>query len=315
MSEILDERSHEPSEDSAWRESFYFAFMDQEAGLGAYMSLGEKPLSGRGGYICTIWHEELIAETRIDAMRRTELEHACGGMDYRLEAPTGRWAVRYEATVPVLGPRGREYVGSLSPEGSLRRVEVAMDLRFEPLTPAYAYRKSPVWARLFDGHVEQSGRFVGEARVDGRTYEIDSLGSRDHSWGPRDWAHPLGWTFASMSFAQGPAFVSLWAADTVAGSAADGYIGQAGDLAQVVALDTDLAGGRPELGVPFTVALSDSHGEVTKLSCTAHTAVSHQVGGGTSTRPARVMRWLVEIDSDAYGHGHGEFELLLALES
>jgi hypothetical protein len=34
------ERTHTPSEDRSWRESFFFGFYDERCGLGAYNSMG-----------------------------------------------------------------------------------------------------------------------------------------------------------------------------------------------------------------------------------------------------------------------------------
>src|SRR6185295_3972804 len=40
---------------------------------------------------------------------------------------------------------------------------------------------------LGDHHLEQSGAWTGEIRVDGRRLAFSGVGSRDHSWGRRDW--------------------------------------------------------------------------------------------------------------------------------
>ncbi|GAB2960354.1 hypothetical protein LWP59_05645 [Amycolatopsis acidiphila] len=305
-----NERSHPPSDDRAWRESFYFGFVDSRCGLGVYNSLGEKPVSGRSAYICTLWREDLLAETYIAGLERTATEHACGGLRYRLNEDDRSWAIEYQAKVPVLGPVGRSYVGQIDVDEALPRLDVAMDLRFEPTTPAYEYASSPAWSRLFDGHVEQSGRFTGVVTIADARYEIDAFGSRDHSWGPRDWSHPRGWTFFTASFDRGPAFISLWAAETASGSSVDGYVWRDGAAAKVTAIACDVAGGRPAPGVPFTVRITDSSGATTDLVCRAHSVMRHQVGGGRGQLPSHVDRWLVEINSPRDGIGHGEFELL-----
>jgi hypothetical protein len=307
---LPDERSHVPSGNPEWRESFFFGFVDEASGIGTYSSLGEKPSSGRSGYICTVWRDDVIAETRIAAMERTETEHACGGLRYRLDEADGSWTIAYDATMPVLGPVGEAYAGGLRVDESLPSVAVSMDLRFEPLTPAYAYGDDPAWARLFDGHVEQSGRFTGVVTIGGSPYRVDALGSRDHSWGTRDWNHPRGWTFFTASFGRGPAFVSLWGADTAEGSVIDGYVGHGGEPAKVAGLHVDLGGERPTLGVPFGMTVVAESGEATELVCRAHSSMRHQVGGGKSGPASHVDRWLVEIESPVHGVGHGEFEML-----
>jgi hypothetical protein len=311
MDETPNERSHTPSDSPGWRESFYFGFFDEASGIGAYSSMGEKPHSGRSGYICTLWGDDVIAETRIGAMERTATEHACAGLRYRLDESDGSWAIAYRGTMPILGPTGEAYVGSVAVDESLPPVDVAMDLRFEPLTPAYFYDGShPAWERLFDGHVEQSGRIAGVVTVGDERYRIDALGARDHSWGTRDWGHPRGWTFFTASFDRGPAFVSLWAADTAAGSAVDGYVSRNGVTARITGLEADIAGERPRPGTPFGLSIVDDTGETTELVCRPHSSMRHQVGGGRSAPASHVDRWLVEIDSPIHGIGHGDFELL-----
>jgi hypothetical protein len=312
MDHIPNERSHAPSASAtrAWRESFFFGFVDEGSGIGAYSSLGEKPLSGNSGYISTVWRDDVIAETRIAPLERTETEHACGGLRYRLDESDGSWAIEYRATMPILGPVGEAYTGSIRVDESLPTVDVSMDLRFEPLTPAYHYSAHPAWARLFDVHIEQSGRFSGVVTIGDSPYEIDALGSRDHSWGTRDWSHPRGWTFFTASFSRGPAFVSFWSADTTAGRAVDGYVWRDGEPAKVADIEADLAGERPRLGVPFGLKVIDESGNATELVCRPHSSMRHQVGGGKSDPVTHVDRWLVEIESPIHGVGHGEFEML-----
>jgi hypothetical protein len=308
--EPLTERSHTPTDDRAWRESFFFGFVDEAAGIGMYNSLGEKPLSSRSGYICTIWGDDVIAETRIAPLERTATEHSCGGLRYRMDESDGSWTVEYEATIPILGPVGHDYVGSVTPDESLPTTDVSMDLRFEPLTPVYDYDAHPAWDRLFDRHVEQSGRFTGSLTIGGDAHPIDALGSRDHSWGPRDWNHPVGWTFFTASFDKGPAFVSLWSADTTAGRVADGYVAHDGTIAKVADVAATIKTGRPRVGEPFSFEVIHESGESTQLVCRAHSSMRHQVGGGKSGPAGHVDRWLVEIESPVHGVGHGEFEML-----
>jgi hypothetical protein len=234
-------------------------------------------------------------------------------LGYRLNEEDGSWDVTYAAHVPVLGSVGHDYAGGIDVDPALTTLPVEMALRFEPLTPVYEYDDHPGWSRLFDGHVEQSGRFTGVVTVGGARYDIDALGSRDHSWGPRDWSHPQGWTFFTASFDREPGFISLWAADTHAGSAVGGYVWRAGRSALITSLSCDVPGGRPSLGAPFEVAVGDDSGASTTVVCRAHSKMRHQVGGGRSQAASYVDRWLVEIESEDLGKGHGEFELLAPL--
>ncbi|HEY6547116.1 MAG TPA: hypothetical protein VI589_04390, partial [Vicinamibacteria bacterium] len=75
-----------------------------------------------------------------------------------------------------------------------RTAAVELELTFHPSGPAIDFCRQLTPARrealrsVGDHHVEQSGRFVGRVKVLGREIQVDAEGSRDHSWGPRDWA-------------------------------------------------------------------------------------------------------------------------------
>jgi hypothetical protein len=74
-----------------------------------------------------------------------------------------------------------------------RTVAAGVDLAFTPTTPAVdlcaglpgdvLLSLGPLGAH----HVEQSGTWQGTVSVDGRTFALSGTGSRDHSWGLRDW--------------------------------------------------------------------------------------------------------------------------------
>jgi hypothetical protein len=75
-----------------------------------------------------------------------------------------------------------------------RTVEVELDLVFHPTGPLVDFcRELPpsdraAVAPMGDHHLEQSGRFVGRVRIGDQAREIEASGSRDHSWGRREWA-------------------------------------------------------------------------------------------------------------------------------
>jgi hypothetical protein len=50
------------------------------------------------------------------------------------------------------------------------------------------------------GHYEQHHHARGRLEIDGRRYEIDGLGLRDHSWGPRYWQAPAWYRWLTANF-------------------------------------------------------------------------------------------------------------------
>ncbi|HLK45951.1 MAG TPA: hypothetical protein VKT18_08170, partial [Acidimicrobiales bacterium] len=93
-----------------------------------------------------------------------------------------------------------------------REVPIALDLRFDALTPgigtdgqAGAGPRSDV-ARATSGtvgkgHFEQAGRWSGSVVVDGQRLEWGAAarGNRDRSWGPRRWGGPRMWRWFSIN--------------------------------------------------------------------------------------------------------------------
>jgi hypothetical protein len=85
-----------------------------------------------------------------------------------------------------------------------RTVEVRIDLAFRATTPAVDLcasvdpetrrRLEPLGSR----HVEQSGRAEGEVVIAGRRFPFAGTGSRDHSFGHRDWDAADHWGLFTM---------------------------------------------------------------------------------------------------------------------
>ena len=75
-----------------------------------------------------------------------------------------------------------------------RSVEVEVDLAFRPVGPAVDFSLLLTAAEreavrpLGDHHIEQAGTFEGKVTIGDRTYDVAGTGSRDHSWGSRDWS-------------------------------------------------------------------------------------------------------------------------------
>jgi hypothetical protein len=85
-----------------------------------------------------------------------------------------------------------------------RDVALRVDLRFTPTTPAIDFTQAlPDAVReslraLGAHHVEQSGRWSGALEIDGRSLAVDGTGSRDHTWGRRDWSAADWWRLFTL---------------------------------------------------------------------------------------------------------------------
>jgi len=89
---------------------------------------------------------------------------------------------------------------------SPRTLPVSVELTFRPTTPAIdlslcldgAGRRA--LRPLGDHHIEQTGVWEGDVIVDGHHTSVSGTGSRDHSWGLRDWDAADYWRLFTVGF-------------------------------------------------------------------------------------------------------------------
>lgn len=205
---------HPPDpERERWRESYYFSFYDFNLGLGGYSSIGYRPSKGYSGSSHVLWGPDrptLVASEKGQHESHDD-KHEVAGLTYRAKEPFGDWSWAFSGRLNDGGTdvdcdleaiRGVE-------ESARPSVEVEYDLTFAPDQPVYMYAENPEWDGLFDGHLDEVGRVTGSVRIGAEVHEIDGRGSKDHSWGVRDWTRPKGWRWIDILFEEGPE-VTLW---------------------------------------------------------------------------------------------------------
>ena len=194
------------------RESVYFNVQDPSAGLVLVASLGVRP-GGRG--------ESLVA-------LGTPEGHVLFGLDlapgrpgpggFSVAGQTVDWSpFRFRAAARL----ARHAERAFPPGGVLplllepRTEEVAIDLTLAPTTPAVDFcRGLPEDALqalrpLGAHHLEQSGAWHGTVSIGGRPFSVAGTGSRDHSWGLRDWDAADHWRLFTVRFGDGLAVHAL----------------------------------------------------------------------------------------------------------
>jgi pyruvate,water dikinase len=179
---------HVLEDDPRARESIYFNVQDPASGVVVVASLGRR--EGEAG-------ESLVALGLPDGRVLFGLHRGtaatAGGL--RVGGVSASWGpVALHASTRLSAHDGDGF-----PPGPLplllapRTVAVDLDLAFLPATPPVdlcAGLAADVLSSLRplgDHHVEQSGAWRGTIVVDGRTFPVAGTGSRDHSWGLRDW--------------------------------------------------------------------------------------------------------------------------------
>jgi hypothetical protein len=191
-----DELFHPVGDDPAWSESYYFNFVDPTTGVGAFTRMGFRPNDGWADAL----HAVYLPGGRIAFTygRRTDLTPAVvetlgpvdptvGNLTLRRGEAFRHWEIAYsgeaqdmdDPTVMLAATRDR-------PEGWHRAAHLEMDVAFDAISPPhYAVGGS-------QGHFEQTGRVTGTIRLDDEQWDVEGVGVRDKSWGPRTWQAPSG---------------------------------------------------------------------------------------------------------------------------
>jgi phosphohistidine swiveling domain-containing protein len=195
-----DEAFHALADDPRARESVYFNAQDPRRGF------------------------TLVASAGVRRDVRGEALAALGLPDGRVLFRLDRGAARFGPTSLSVGaitvswdPPGLTLDGDFAPHESAgfppgplplllapRTVPVRLDLAFSAHTAAIDFTRGlpddvrQALVELGSNHVEQSGDWRGTLSVDGRTAPFEGTGSRDHSWGLRDWDAADHWRLFTL---------------------------------------------------------------------------------------------------------------------
>jgi hypothetical protein len=205
---ILDARhdlAHPVEGDSAWSESYYFNAYDPGSDSGFFTRVGIRPNEGTMDVGMSLWLPGgELGEYRWVKDQREMVDTVLdvGVVRYEMLEALQAWRITMEGEVEA-----RPCVRGAAPG---RPVAVALDVRFEAITPAVGTDGQPSGPKSAEaaaaagtvgkGHLEQAGRWTGTLTVDGTRHEwADAHGNRDRSWGPRRWGGPKMWRWFSIN--------------------------------------------------------------------------------------------------------------------
>jgi hypothetical protein len=200
--------AHPVEDDEAWSESYYFNAFDPGSDSGFFTRIGIRPNEGSMDVSMSVWLPGgELAEYRASRAQTEMVDTVLdvGAVRYQMLEPLKSWHITMDAEATA-----RACAASRNGTPG-RAVHVALDVRYEALTPGIgtdgqgrgATMSAPAAAAsatVGKGHLEQSGRWAGWLEVDGRRHHWDrALGNRDRSWGPRRWGGPTMWRWFSIN--------------------------------------------------------------------------------------------------------------------
>jgi hypothetical protein len=210
---ILDARhdlAHPVEGDSAWSESYYFNAYDPESDSGLFTRIGIRPNEGTMDVGMSLWLPGgELGEYRFVKEQRDMVDTVLdvGAVRYEMLEALQSWQLTMDDAVQAR-PTGKSRAEA---EAEAHPVKVALDVRFDAVTPAVGTDGQPgggpkskeaaaASGTVGKGHLEQAGRWTGTLTVDGVTHEWKGAhGNRDRSWGPRRWGGPKMWRWFSIN--------------------------------------------------------------------------------------------------------------------
>ncbi len=187
-----DDYPHPPGLAPDHNESAYYNFFDRGQGMGGFVRIGNRVNAGYAEVTLVLY---LPGGPVLFNYQRPEIRgheaFAAGGMRFEVREPFVRHRSTYEGTAAYLADPTQ--MGT-DPGWAFRenpRKEVRLDLVHEAIGPVFGaggeHAAEGMERFLGGAHFEQHMRTHGTIAVEGQTYELDALGIRDHSWGPRTW--------------------------------------------------------------------------------------------------------------------------------
>lgn len=207
-----DEYTHEPDEVSNYNESMYLNGFDLERGLGAWFRLGNRVNEGYAEMSVCLY----LPDGRVGFMFgrpkiETNDEMKAGGLEIAVVTPFEHLTVTYDGKVVVLD----EPEQMTNPREAFRdnpMVECRVRLEVHGVSPMYGGK--PQYAdgteiaadaqhSFAKAHYEQHTRVTGTLELGDEAWDMNGLGLRDKSWGPRSWQALSWYRWTPMVFDEG----------------------------------------------------------------------------------------------------------------
>ncbi len=202
-----DDFTHPLGPELNFNESMYFNFHDPLRQVGGFVRLGNRANERRAEMTVTLY----LPDGRVYFMfKRPEITHNdafdAGGLKFEVLEPTQRLRTHYRGSMLEMArPREMADPKRAFTENPLRRVEI--DLEHDAVGPIYGHSQDEseqnrdAENQFARAHYEQHMRIRGRIEIEGTpAIEIDGLGLRDHSWGPRHWQAIEGYEWLTMNF-------------------------------------------------------------------------------------------------------------------
>ncbi len=247
-----DEFTHPLGPEKNFNESTYYNFFDRSGGYGGFLRIGNRPNEGYPEVTLCLYlpgGEVMFNYKRPEIAGNDAFE--AGGMKFEVMEPLVRHRTLDEGSAVFLQePEQMMEPGQAFRDNPHRRVR--LELVHEAIGPAYGttgagHEVVDPEREFARAHYEQHMRARGTLVIDGESTQIEGLGLRDHSWGPRYWQALKSYRWLTCAF--GPDF-GIMVSEVCPGEGAriqTGVVVRDGKLERIsaVEIDTEFEPGTP----------------------------------------------------------------------
>ncbi|MCK9505830.1 MAG: hypothetical protein M0Q95_16840 [Porticoccaceae bacterium] len=156
----------------------------------------------------------------------------------------------------------------VSAEFSFKGKRIELDYHFEAMHPIYPFssHKNGCPPYYAIDRTEQHGKIKGTLKVDGRNFEFDTIGQRDHAWGPRVWGlnQHYKWFHATTS----ESAVHFFEMQSFGRVHLRGFVFKDNHMAEIVSVDHEYTFDDEMHHKTIDVVAKDSAGRTTLINCT-----------------------------------------------
>lgn len=202
-----DDYTHELGPEENFNESMYFNFFDRQRKSGGFLRLGNRANEGYAEMTLTLYMPDgsVLFQYARPRISSNDVMDA-GGMRFETLEPLMRHRTTYDAgAVHLTDPKQMSDPGSAFRNNPMRGVKI--DLVHEAAGPVYGttganHKVVDPEQEFAKAHYEQHMAVRGSVEVEGLpAVQIDGLGLRDHSWGPRYWQAIHRYRWLTINFA------------------------------------------------------------------------------------------------------------------
>lgn len=310
-----DEYMHEPTDHPQFNESAYYNFVDGDSGYGLLIRMGNRVNEGHAEVTVVVYLPGGAAAIRFDRAPITSNDaFDAAGLRFDVVEPLQTMQVSFDGTAYLL-PQGTDLADPKRAFTTSPQVPVSLGLRYESLIPVYGLGEGSGIQGAEDaiavGHYQGPCRVSGWVELDGERREVNGLGYRDHSWGPRKWLGPSYWRWLSCLADDKNGFVAWSQKIGDERSPGNGMVLRDGVRELVTKVDvTSEYGPAPHYPTSMTVRMQTDSGEVV----TATGEVFHNVPlrHRRGDEIARLTEVLVRFDfNGTTGYGISEYHDLM----